>query len=137
MEAVPEPLTVKVPVPFNPKLPDVCEYPVTPERAPALMIKPLMVLVAFLAVMVPLVSTEKLDPLMMVFPVARPNVNVPVPLAETDRSVFRVEAEIAGAVPEKVKAVEVRVSPLIVPVTRRLSSIFTSPPENSNWSAVL
>ena len=87
-------------------------YPVTPDRAPALTIRPLIVLVALRAVIVPLASTAKVDPLMTVFPVPRPRVNVPVPLAATERSVFRVEAEMAGAAPEKVRAVEVNVFPL-------------------------
>lgn len=55
--------------------------PVTPERAPELMMRPLIVLTVVLADIVPLASTAKLVPSMTFTPVVSPKVRVPVPLA--------------------------------------------------------
>src|SRR4029079_2221006 len=61
---------------------------------------------------------------------------LPDPLGVRVRSLFAV-VEITGLAPANVNAVDVKVFELIVPVTKRLLSTSTSPPENSNWSEVL
>ncbi len=71
-------------------------------------------LVAVLARIVPLLSTEKLVPLITLVPVEAPRVSVPVPFALTVNPVSTVEGEMIGFAPEKVRAVEVKVLVFIV-----------------------
>ena len=68
----------------------------------------------------------------VVVPVPAPRVVVPVPLALSVSPVSEVDGDIVGFAPANVSAVPVNVSELIVPVTSRLLSASTSPPENSN-----
>ena len=81
------------------------ETPVALDRAPALMTKPLMVFVPVLAVIVPLASTAKLAPLIILVPVVVPRASIPVPFCSSVNPVLVVEGEITGFAPEKVKAV--------------------------------
>lgn len=107
--------------PVNPEkliVPDE-EIPVALDSAPALITNPLMVFVEVLPVMVPLISTAKLVPLIILVPVEVPRVNNPVPFCSTVNPVFVVDGEIIGFAPEKVKAVEVKVLELIVLSTVR------------------
>jgi hypothetical protein len=89
--------------------PPVVVIPVTADKAPEETINPLIVSVLVRAVIVPLASTPKFDPLITVGPVASPKVRVPVPLALKVNPVLTVEEEITGDSPANVKAVEEKV----------------------------
>lgn len=138
-KAVPAPEVIE-PAPAKPSAvaeTEIVSSEETEERAPELITIPFIVSVAVLAVIVPFASTAKLVPAMTFVPVPVPSVKVPVPFALTVNPVSDVDGEITGLAPEKVNALAVKVLVLIVPVTIRLLSTFTSPPENSNWSEVL
>src|SRR5438046_2152192 len=132
IERVPVPfpnVTLFVPVPrltapdpFRVNVPDPWLYPVTAEIAPELITIPLIVLLDVAAVIAPAEVTEKFEPPITVGPVPSPSVNVPVPFASSVRLVSAVDAEMVGLFPAKVRAEEVRVSWLIVPVTSKLST---------------
>ena len=87
--------------------------------APEFITIPLIVLVLVAAVMAPRLDTAKLEPAMTFVPVPVPSVNVPVPFALSVRLVSVVDGLITGLAPEKVSAVDVRVSVLIVPLLLR------------------
>ena len=90
------------------------------DKDPEFMTSPLIVLVVFLAVIVPKESTEKLVPSITLVPGLVPIVSIPVPLADRERLLFKVEGEMVGADPENTKEEEVKVLVFMVPSTTKL-----------------
>jgi hypothetical protein len=146
-ENVPEELPIPIllvplprrmaPSPPTVKAPEFWVNPVTPERAPLLTIRPLMVLVELLAVMVPPAVTFKPVEAMVKVPeefpipillVPVPKRSVPVPLAFTVKLVFTEEGEITGFSPEKVRAEAVKVLVLYVPAVISPPAVTFKPP---------